>query len=64
MTLRPHVSMGDRFGGGACPANASGKTSENIEIEWRNCDMMPAQGSQKTKLMCLLNARGSSGDVR
>jgi predicted transcriptional regulator of viral defense system len=35
----------------------SDKTSDNIAIDWRICNMPSAQGSQKTKLRSLLNAR-------
>jgi predicted transcriptional regulator of viral defense system len=35
----------------------SDKTSDNIAIDWRICNMTSAQGSQKTKLRSLLNAR-------
>jgi predicted transcriptional regulator of viral defense system len=35
----------------------SDKTSDNIALNWRVCNMPSAQGSQKTKLRSLLNAR-------
>jgi predicted transcriptional regulator of viral defense system len=35
----------------------SDKTSDSISIDWRICNMPSAQGSQRTKLKSLLNAR-------